>query len=150
MVKLRKLLLDSAKVKRHRRNILTIHITVLAWMLEFIGFFIIILGTFILGHENNIVNFSLQTLTTSIYFIGLPCVFLINNTNFKRQVADSNWYNTFLMIFDLQYKHSSTDNNEESIALSNHVVDEERNGNRDVLNSDNVEDKLSLRSIEDD
>ena len=119
-------------------------------MVEIIGFFFIILGTFILGHENNLVNFSLQTLTISVYFIFLPCVFLINNTKFKKQVAESDWYNKFLTIFNWQYKQSRTENKEESIARSNHDDDGEINDNRGILDDDNVDDKHSLHSTESD
>ena len=103
MVRLRKLLSDSSKARRHRRNVVNPQITFLAWLTEVFGFLIIFLWTFILGHENNVVNFSMQLLSLIVYFNILPCIFLINDSNVKGQIIQSNWYNRFLNITKFQY-----------------------------------------------
>ena len=123
MTKLHTLLSESAKARRYRRTVLNLQITFLAWVIEFVGFFVIFLGTFILGHENNIVNYSLQTLTIFIYFIALPSTFLINNTKFKIFIAESNWYSTFLNIFNCQY-HDHLEENDNANAVLNSVKEE--------------------------
>ena len=93
MVKLRNLLDDSAKARRHHKNLLNVQVTFLAWFAESMGFLIIFLGTFVLGHENNVVNFCMQTLTLVVYFNILPCVFLIKDSSeLKIDILDSSWY----------------------------------------------------------
>jgi hypothetical protein len=52
MQKLKNQIADSTKAGRHRRNVLRIQVAILAWLVEFLGFFLIFLGFFVLGHEN--------------------------------------------------------------------------------------------------
>ena len=92
IIKLKKILSKSSKARRHRRNLLNIQITTLAWFIEFLGFYSFLLGSFILGHTNTSVTFLLQVLTTILNFILLPCIFLISSSQFKAIIADSNWY----------------------------------------------------------
>ena len=92
ILRLKKILSRSSKARRHRRNLLNIQITTLAWFVEFLGFYTFLLGSFILGHTNTYVTFLLQVLTTILNFILLPCIFLINNSQFKAVIVDSNWY----------------------------------------------------------
>ena len=93
MFRLRKLMAESTKDRRNRCNVLNIQITILAWFVEVIGFLGIVIGSFILGHGDLLVTFSLQTFSMSIYFIILPYIFLINEqSNLKSTIADSNFY----------------------------------------------------------
>ena len=96
MIKLRKLLSDSSKARRHRRNLLNIQITVLAWIIEFLGISGFMIGSFIIGHTNTIATFILQTFSATFNFILLPGVLSISNTNFKAAIADSGWYQTLI------------------------------------------------------
>ena len=104
MVKLRNLLDDSAKARRHHKNLLNVQVTFLAWFAESMGFVIIFLGTFVLGHENNVVNFCMQTLTLVVYFNILPCVFLLKDSSeLKIKIVDSSWYDKILVICCCHY-----------------------------------------------
>ena len=96
MRKLKRLLSDSSKAIRHRRNILNILIQILAWLVELVGFLTIFLGSFIFGHKNSVVTQSLQTLTLLFYFVILPTTFLINGYDFKNAIAESRWYPTLV------------------------------------------------------
>ena len=110
MVKLRNLLDDTAKTRRHHKNLLNVQVTFLAWFAESMGFLIIFLGTFVLGHENNLVNFCMQTLTLVVYFNILPCVFLIKDSSeLKINILDSSWYNHILVMFCCQYNKEEDD-----------------------------------------
>ena len=71
-------------------------ITIIAWLSEFLGFFIAFLGIFILGQENGIRTFSLQLLTIIINFIIVPSVFLINSNHVKTLIVDSKMYITIV------------------------------------------------------
>ena len=102
LVKLRKLLSDSSKNIRHRRHLINIHISALAWMAEFLGFFLIFLGSFILGNGNAIVTLILQSFSLFIYFDLLPCIYLINDSDFKANFAETQIYFKFLRFFNCE------------------------------------------------
>ena len=138
MFNLRKLLTDDFKAKRHRRNLLNIHVTFLAWLTELFGFLIIFLGTFILGHENNIVTYSMQTVTLVIYFNILPCVYLINELHFKLKIVDSIWYTKFLNFVNWQYTKRTYEEESNAAAVDNQV--EEENQDVDVDDLANADD----------
>ena len=110
MVILRNLLNDSAKTRRHHKNLLNVQVTFLAWFAESMGFLIIFLGTFVLGHENNFVNFCMQTLTLVVYFNILPCVFLLKDSSeLKINILDSMWYDKILVMFFCHYNKKDDD-----------------------------------------
>ena len=101
MRKLKKLLTDSGKAKRNRRNILNILIQILSWLVEFVGCFTVFFGSFILGHENSFATQSLQTLTMLFYFVILPSVLLINGHSAKNLINESRWYQSLIKTFGL-------------------------------------------------
>ena len=100
MLKLKKLLSDASRTYRHRRNVLNIMITMLAWLVEFIGGLTIFLGSFVFGHGNSVITLTLQTLTLVFYFDILPCTFLINEEEWKISMLDNYWYTQFIKVFD--------------------------------------------------
>ena len=102
MKKLKKLLSAEAKDERHRRHQINIHIAILGWLAEFSGFFVVMLGSFILGHRNVIVTLTLQTISNFMLFIAVPCVYLINTNNIKARIAESKNYFNFLRFFKLE------------------------------------------------
>ena len=102
MKKLKKLLSVQAKDERHRRHQINIHVAILGWVAEFSGFFIVLLGSYILGHGSVIVTLTLQTLTIFVMFNVVPCVYLINDNNMKARIAESKNYFNFLRFFKLE------------------------------------------------
>ena len=106
MTKLRKLLTDSSKARRHRRKILNLQITFLAWLVELTGFLLMFLGVFVLGHRNNVFNYLMQTLTLFIYLVLLPSIFLLNDHDTKSVIVESNLYKTILTVFHCNYNSS--------------------------------------------
>ena len=97
--KLRKLLSDSSKDIRHRRHLIQIHVTILGWLTEFMGFLLIFLGSYILGHGDAVVTLILQSLTIFIYFLVVPCIYLINDSDLKANFAETKIYFNFLKLF---------------------------------------------------
>ena len=145
MYRLRKVLTTASKDGRHRRRLLNIQITFLAWLAETVGFLVIFLGTFILGHESNVFNFFMQTLTLIIYFVILPLVFLLNDFDVKSDIVDSNWYGTILTIFHCNYINI-IDDSEETNSIENDSVKDNQNEDQNHIDSDdtsgsNTEDK---------
>ena len=145
MFTLRKLLTDDSKAKRHNGNLLNIHVTFLAWLTELFGFLIIFLGTFVLGHENNMVTYSMQTVTLVIYFNILPCVYLINELHFKTRMLESIWYTRFLNFFNCQYTKPNYEEESNAAAVENQVEDE--NQDVDVANLANANDNKKDEKI---
>ena len=99
-IKLRKVLSKLHQDIRHRRNLINIHITILGWLVEFFGFVLIALGSFILGHGSPIRTLYLQAFTSLFYFVCLPCTILINDSDLKKTLAENKYYKNILSIFD--------------------------------------------------
>ena len=102
MKKLKKLLSVQAKDERHRRHQINIHVAILGWVAEFSGFFIVLLGSYILGHGSVIVTLTLQTISNFMLFIAVPCVYLINCNDMKARILESKNYFNFLRFFKLE------------------------------------------------
>ena len=98
MTKLRKLLSDDSKNRRSRRNILSIQITILGWVVELVGFLTIAVGTYVLGNKNKLVTMALQSASILIYVILIPCSILINSSEVKEKVAESHVYLTLTTV----------------------------------------------------
>ena len=114
MKKLRKLLSEQAKGERHRRHQINIHMAILGWIAEFSGFFVVMLGSFILGHGSVIVTLILQTFTIFMLFNVVPFVYLINDKNMKARIADSKNYFNFLRFFKLEKNNGMEVDDEEN------------------------------------
>ena len=132
MLKLKKLLSDASRTYRHRRNVLNIMITMLAWLVEFIGGLTIFLGSFVFGHGNSVITLTLQTLTLVFYFDILPCTFLINEEEWKISMLDNYWYTQFIKVFDSclsnRFKPFGTPKND--------LIEDNNPQNEAVLNND--------------
>ena len=106
-------------------------------MVEWFGFFIVLLGSFILGHGNASVTLLLQTLSIFTFCNVLPCVYLINDSNLKANMAESKYYLMIIRIFGFERREVSEgmDEDEEDTNSSkidegeNEVVTNERNEN---------------------
>ena len=129
MIRLKRLLSQPAKCRRHQRNVLNIMTTFLAWLVEFLGFCIVILGTHILGHQNNIINLCLQTLTNIFYFIFIPLALLVNDSDFKSAILKSTWYGTLLTATNLHY----VDPNDDTDIENGEADDQDDRKNKKIL-----------------
>ena len=141
---LKKTLSASSKSRRHRRNMLNIMITLMAWGIEMFGFLLVFIGTHILGHQNQSVNLLLQTLTDFFYFLLVPSFLLINDKDMKGRLAESDWYDNFLSRINCQYIDPDKDKKEEegSIADVNSTMEavvEANQGTEDNNESDHIE-----------
>ena len=83
MAKLKKILDDSAKARRLRRIHLNIQITFLTWLVEFLGFLFVVLGSFIFGNNNIYLTFFLQMMTCFVYIVIIPSMYLLNSNDSK-------------------------------------------------------------------
>ena len=113
MLRLHKLLTDSSKARRHLRRVLNIQITLLAWFVEFVGFFVFVLGSYLLGEKSSLTTFILQILSYALNFIIVPCIFLINNDQFKTNILESKWYQALIKKFSPLPTYQNEVNDEE-------------------------------------
>jgi hypothetical protein len=140
MRKIHKLLTDAAKDARHRQNLISIHITTFGWLVEFFGGFMLILGSFILGHGSSIVTLTLQTVTIFFYFNLLPCVLLINSSEFKEHTANNTFYVEVLKIFNCA-KYNQIDiqeANEEICSNLNYNIGNNQDNGEPIAHRENV------------
>ena len=110
------------------------------------GFLVIFLGTFILGHESNVFNFLMQTLTLAIYFIILPSVFLLNDDEVKSDIVESNWYSTILTIFHCNYKDSIA-NDVETNGIDNDLGEDQQNEDQSKCYSVNMVQTMKIEEL---
>ena len=101
MRKIRKMLSEESIGIRHRRSMINIHITVMHWLTEFLAFLVIVLGSFVFGHGNAIVTLCLQTTSNFFLFNLLPCILLINHSDVKGRIAESEYYIRILKMLKL-------------------------------------------------
>ena len=139
----KKTLSAFSKSRRHRRNLLNIMVTVLAWLVEMFGFLLVLIGTHILGHQNHFVNLLLQTLTNLFYFVLVPSFLLINDTDMKGRFAESDWYDKFLSKINCQYIEQDKDKKEDegSIADANSTIEARVEAHQDI------EDKIPIDNL---
>ena len=111
------MLSDESVDRRHRRSLVSIHITIMHWLSEFLGFIVIVLGSFILGHGNAVLTLCLQTTSNFMFFNLLPCILLINHSEVKGKIAESEHYITILKMFkvDKESEEQSQDNGEQEL-----------------------------------
>ena len=108
MIAFRKSLKESAKIGRHRRNILNILRLIIAWLAETAGICTLIIGKFILRNENSLATLYLQLTTNSIFFVIVPAIYLVDTDN----IIKSSWFPLILNAFGCQYKKSRVGDNE--------------------------------------
>ena len=97
MIKLRKILTESSKIRRRRRIYLNIHITIIAWLGEFLGGLFAVLMIF-LPHENGITR-GLHLVNLALFATVVPCVYLMNSSDVKSAILDNKIYLTIVNRF---------------------------------------------------
>ena len=93
MVKLHKLLAASKKIRRRRRIFLNMHISFVAWVIESFGGVAGMLMIF-LPHENRTTR-GLQFITGFVYFLVVPCAYLMNSSDVKSVILNNATYLKF-------------------------------------------------------
>ena len=115
MIKLKTLLPDASKNKRSRRIVLNIQITILGWLVEVFGCLTVAVGVYIVGHGNGTVTLTLQICSMILYGILLPCSILINSSEVKDYIEESDNYARVVKWFGCQPKIYSASENEEEV-----------------------------------
>ena len=138
MIRLKKLLSDSSKSRRNRRNFLNIQITILGWLIEVLGFLIVLVGTAIVGHGNGTVTMAFQTSSMLFYAVLLPCSMLVNSSEVKDYILESWWYIKFFQAFGCRPVYPSTSDNDDAENAEKIAVEQEINAEIQESNGENV------------
>ena len=158
MIRLKKLLTDSTKKRRNRRNVLNIQVTILGWLVEVLGFLIVLVGTTIVGHGNAQVTMALQASSMLFYAVLLPSTMLVNSLEVKNAIVESRWYITFIDQFKWLSVYPSTSDKDDTEATANEherndVIDEGNGANEqndavpiaEQVGSDDIDSNLPTR-----
>ena len=85
------MLSEDSLGKRHRATVISIHITLTSWLLEFVSnWFIVLLGC--LGVQNNTLKFIMLLLDTFCCFILIPASYICNTEKVKEYISSIGWY----------------------------------------------------------
>ena len=93
MVKLRKLLTDSRKIRRGRRIFLNMNITIMTWITETFGGHIFVLMSYY--PDENRTTRGLHCILGFMYMIVIPCSYLLNSSDVKKMIIDNRIYLAF-------------------------------------------------------
>ena len=115
MIKLKKLLSDDFKIIRHRRLVLSIQITVTAWVVELITSFIAIFFTLIgIQEQNRVGKLVGREMINIVYTIVLPGIVIIRDSELKDTILQSTLYISILDKLGLKYKGPLMDGNSDA------------------------------------
>jgi hypothetical protein len=87
MVKLRKLLADSRKIRTRRRIFLNLNITFMSWIAECFGS--ITWGLMSYYPQENRTTRGLQCILGVMYMIVIPCSYILNSSDVKKMIIDN-------------------------------------------------------------
>ena len=96
-----RILSDESKKMRRRTNLINIKITFLSWIFEFIsGIFVLVLGLLRENGHISIKTFhSLYYIDIFLYFVIIPCTYVLNREVTKRIILMESWYQGVKSIF---------------------------------------------------
>ena len=109
---LKKILNEESKIRRRRRILLNMHITMVAWLIEFLGYFFGLLASFML-QDNKAMRAS-QIASSIIYFVVVPSSYLFNTTDIKEFLMNNDIYEKFTNAFFSKAVNVCTKEGEES------------------------------------
>ena len=73
--------------------------------MEFFGFFLFLLGTYISGPHYPNASIVIALGRHSLYFLILPSIWLIDDSGYK--ITNSSWYQAILNMFGLDYSNNN-------------------------------------------
>ena len=96
-----RLLSDESKQMRRRTNLINIKITFLSWIFEFMsGIFLLVLGLLREnGHLSTKTFDLLYYIDIFLYFVIIPCTYVLNREVTKRIILMESWYQGVKSIF---------------------------------------------------
>jgi hypothetical protein len=75
-----------------------IKVNFVVWLLEFLGCMTMAIDFLVIGSRSNALTGLLKILTMLVYFIVLPCTFLVNCSAGINTIVDENWFTAITRI----------------------------------------------------
>ena len=85
----------SERFINRRAKICQINIKVnfISWVVEFLGCMTMALNFLVIGTKNNELAGFVKTITMLVFFVILPCTFLVNSSAGINTIVDDSWFN---------------------------------------------------------
>ena len=93
-------LLDRHKTRRAQICQVNIKVNVIVWLVEFFGYATMAIDFLVVGSRSNAITGLLKILTMFVYFVVLPCTFLVNCSAGINTIVDENWFVAIARIFN--------------------------------------------------
>ena len=107
--KLKTGLADRHKTRRAQICQVNIKVNVIVWLVEFFGCMTMAIDFLVVGSRSNAITGLLKILTMLVYFVALPCTFLVNCSAGINTIVDENWFVALARIFNpIQEKDKKT------------------------------------------
>ena len=97
--KLDKAISDKSRIRRRKLLDVNIKITFIVWLTEFIFSFLFIFVPKIFGH-GQVATETGYVLSVTFYFVLLPFLYLVNDSDVKNTIADESWFRAIRRIFN--------------------------------------------------
>ena len=93
------MLSDNSKIRRRKLTDINIKVTFIVWLAEFVGSILLIFVPSWAGHGqfgNSVQN----VFGTVFYFVLLPFLYLVNDSDVKNTITDDSWFGAIRGIFN--------------------------------------------------
>ena len=89
---------DKSRIRRRKLFDVNIKITFMVWLTEFIGSILLVFIPKIFGH-GQVGTVAGSALTVTFYFVLLPFLYLVNDSDVKNTITDESWFHAIRGIF---------------------------------------------------
>ena len=90
---------DKSKIRRRKLTEVNIRVTFVVWLTECVGSIILIFGSTIFGH-GQVGTGTAHIFAMAFYFVLLPFLYLVNDSDVKNTIAEDNWFRAIRGIFN--------------------------------------------------
>ena len=89
---------DKSKIKRRKLTEVNIKVTFVVWLTEFVGSVMWIFTPTVFGHAQ-VGTATGHTIVVAFYFVVLPFLYLVNDSDVKNTIAEDSWLRAIRGIF---------------------------------------------------
>ena len=93
------MLSDKSKIRRRKLTELNIAVTFIVWLTEFVGSLLMIYVPMVFGHAQ-VGTATGRTIVLAFYFVLLPFLYLVNDSDVKKTIVEDNWVRAIRGIFN--------------------------------------------------
>ena len=90
---------DKSKIRRRKFNDVNIRVAFIVWLAEFVNSIVAMFGPTLFAHEQVAASFG-SAITMDMYFVVLPFLYLVNDTDVKNTITDDGWFRAIRGIFN--------------------------------------------------